>query len=198
MSDISKIHEASASHGRPVAGDLLRLIYDERRSLAAQKLPKGLNEQTIQATALVHEAWLRMRILLQESGFWMHLGNAPSADPPLSSKAKVTVSFARSGMNPARLNDQQLPRTVVAGVVPNFDFWSRAGGSEWIRYEWNKPVWISNVTVFWFADTAAGGGCCLPDAWRLSYLDEGRNWKPVEINSPYPILVPDLDGLVFK
>lgn len=60
MSDISRILDASTNHGKPVAGDLLPLIYDELRSLAAQKLPKGGQEQTIQATALVHEAWLRM------------------------------------------------------------------------------------------------------------------------------------------
>jgi RNA polymerase sigma factor (TIGR02999 family) len=60
MSDISKILEASTIHGRPVAGDLLPLIYDELRSLATQKLPKGRSEETIQATALVHEAWLRL------------------------------------------------------------------------------------------------------------------------------------------
>jgi hypothetical protein len=60
MSDISKILEVSAQHGRPVSGDLLPLIYDELRSLAEKKLPKGRSEQTIQATALVHEAWLRL------------------------------------------------------------------------------------------------------------------------------------------
>mgnify|MGYP000047140987 CR=1 FL=1 len=60
MSDISKILEASTVQGRPVSGDLLPLIYDELRSLAAKKLPKGRSEQTIQATALVHEAWLRL------------------------------------------------------------------------------------------------------------------------------------------
>ena len=131
--------------------------------------------------------WANIRILLQEAGFWKHPGNAPSAEPPLSSIAKVTVSFARTGMNPARLNDRQMPRTAVAGGVPNFDFWPHVGGSEWIRYEWNNPVRVSNVTVSWFDDTASGGACGLPDAWRLSYLDDGGIWKPVEMNSPNSI-----------
>lgn len=60
MGDLSKILEAATVQGRPVSGDLLPLIYDELRSLAARKLPKGHREQTIQATALVHEAWLRL------------------------------------------------------------------------------------------------------------------------------------------
>lgn len=60
MSDISKILESSTKEGRRVSADLLPLIYDELRSLAAIALPKGRSEQTIQATALVHEAWLRL------------------------------------------------------------------------------------------------------------------------------------------
>ena len=60
MDDISRILEASTAQGRPVSKDLLPLVYDELRSLAAKRLPKGHNEQTIQATALVHEAWLRL------------------------------------------------------------------------------------------------------------------------------------------
>ena len=60
MGDIRKILESSTVQGRPVSGDLLPLVYDELRSLANRLLPKGRPEQTIQATALVHEAWLRL------------------------------------------------------------------------------------------------------------------------------------------
>lgn len=46
-----------------IAGDaerLLPLVYDELRKLAAQKLLKERPDQTLQATALVHEAYLRL------------------------------------------------------------------------------------------------------------------------------------------
>ncbi len=128
--------------------------------------------------------WANIRILLQEAGFWKPPGNASPAEPPLSANAKVTVSFARSGMDPARLNDQQMPGSVGTGVVPNFDFWPHTSGSEWIRYEWIHPVQVSHVTLSWFDDTASGGDCSLPAAWRLSYLDDGGNWRPVEMKSP--------------
>jgi len=39
---------------------LLTLVYDELRKLAAQKLTREAPGQTLQATALVHEAWLRL------------------------------------------------------------------------------------------------------------------------------------------
>jgi len=40
--------------------ELLPLLYDQLRQLAAQKLAREKPGQTLQATALVHEAWLRM------------------------------------------------------------------------------------------------------------------------------------------
>jgi RNA polymerase sigma factor (TIGR02999 family) len=47
--------------GRPAAAEeLLPLVYDELRKLAAQKLAQERPGQTLQATALVHEAYLRL------------------------------------------------------------------------------------------------------------------------------------------
>jgi len=48
------------SGGDPVADRLLTLVYEELRRLAAQKLTHETPGQTLQATALVHEAWLRL------------------------------------------------------------------------------------------------------------------------------------------
>src|SRR5260370_33940118 len=42
------------------AKDLLVLVYDELRRLAASKLAQEAPSQTLQPTALVHEAWLRL------------------------------------------------------------------------------------------------------------------------------------------
>jgi RNA polymerase sigma factor (TIGR02999 family) len=60
MSDISQILDA-LSRGEPhQAGELLALVYDELRRLAAQKLAREAPGQTLQPTALVHEAFLRL------------------------------------------------------------------------------------------------------------------------------------------
>jgi RNA polymerase sigma factor (TIGR02999 family) len=49
------------SQGDPRAADeLLTLVYEELRKLAAQKMAHEAPGQTLQATALVHEAWLRL------------------------------------------------------------------------------------------------------------------------------------------
>src|SRR5262245_23073341 len=60
MSDVMQIL-ASIEQGDPTAADrLLPLVYDELRRLAAAKLAGERPGQTLQATALVHEAYLRL------------------------------------------------------------------------------------------------------------------------------------------
>jgi RNA polymerase sigma factor (TIGR02999 family) len=60
MSDVTRLLEAIDRGDQRAAEDLLPLIYDELRRLAAQKLAQELPGQTLQATALVHEAYLRL------------------------------------------------------------------------------------------------------------------------------------------
>jgi RNA polymerase sigma factor (TIGR02999 family) len=60
MSDVTQILSRIES-GDPTASDqLLPLVYDELRQLAAHRLNKENPGQTLQATALVHEAYLRL------------------------------------------------------------------------------------------------------------------------------------------
>lgn len=59
MNEPTHIPELSAERG-PEAGQLLRLVYDELRRLAAGKMAQESGTQTLQPTALVHEAWLRL------------------------------------------------------------------------------------------------------------------------------------------
>src|SRR6516162_4622549 len=60
MSDVSRILSA-IEHGEPAAaGQLLPLVYEELRRLAAQKLAREPSGLTLQPTALVHEAYIRL------------------------------------------------------------------------------------------------------------------------------------------
>jgi RNA polymerase sigma factor (TIGR02999 family) len=60
MNDVTRILSA-IDGGDPHAAELLLpLVYDELRKLAAQKMAREKPGQTLDATALVHEAWLRL------------------------------------------------------------------------------------------------------------------------------------------
>jgi len=60
MSDVTRILTAIEQGDAKAADELLPLIYDELRRLAAQKMSREPPGQTLQATALVHEAYLRL------------------------------------------------------------------------------------------------------------------------------------------
>jgi RNA polymerase sigma factor (TIGR02999 family) len=60
MSEVTRILSAIEPGDARAAKQLLPLVYDELRKLAAQKLAQERPGQTLQATALVHEAFLRL------------------------------------------------------------------------------------------------------------------------------------------
>src|SRR5216117_3698198 len=60
MSDVTRILESMTSGNAHAADELLPLVYEELRRLAAARMAQEAAGQTLQATALVHEAWLRM------------------------------------------------------------------------------------------------------------------------------------------
>jgi RNA polymerase sigma factor (TIGR02999 family) len=60
MSDVTRLLDAAAAGDRKAAADLLPLVYDELRKLAAGRMAVEAPDHTPQPTALVHEAYLRL------------------------------------------------------------------------------------------------------------------------------------------
>ena len=60
MSNVTRLLEAAGGGDPRAAADLLPLVYEELRKLAAQRLANEKPGQTLEATALVHEAYLRL------------------------------------------------------------------------------------------------------------------------------------------
>src|SRR5688572_30528381 len=58
MTDVTQLLEAAAAGDSKAAAELLPLVYDELRRLAAHKLAGERPDHTLQPTALVHEAYL--------------------------------------------------------------------------------------------------------------------------------------------
>jgi RNA polymerase sigma factor (TIGR02999 family) len=60
MSDVTRMLDAAAAGDRHAAADLLPLVYDELRKLAAARMAAEAPGHTLDSTALVHEAYLRL------------------------------------------------------------------------------------------------------------------------------------------
>jgi RNA polymerase sigma factor (TIGR02999 family) len=74
MTEVTRILSAMEQGEPHAAEQLLPLVYDELRKLAAQKLAKEKPGQTLEATALVHEAYLRLVDTAQEQ-HWDNRGH---------------------------------------------------------------------------------------------------------------------------
>jgi RNA polymerase sigma factor (TIGR02999 family) len=77
MNDVTQILSAIEQGATQAAEQLLPLVYDELRKLAAQRLAREAPGQTLQATALVHEAYLRL--IGSETPSWNGRGHFFSA-----------------------------------------------------------------------------------------------------------------------
>ena len=60
MNDVTRILNSIQQGDATAADELLPLVYEELRKLAAARMAREAPGQTLQATALVHEAWLRL------------------------------------------------------------------------------------------------------------------------------------------
>jgi RNA polymerase sigma factor (TIGR02999 family) len=74
MSDVTRILSGIERGDPHAAEQLLPLVYDELRKLAAQKLAHEAPGQTLQATALVHEAYLRL-VDVDQAQHWNSRGH---------------------------------------------------------------------------------------------------------------------------
>jgi RNA polymerase sigma factor (TIGR02999 family) len=74
MNEVTRILSATNQGDPHVAAQLLPLVYDELRRLAAQKLAQEKPGQTLQPTALVHEAYLRL-VDVEQAAHWNSRGH---------------------------------------------------------------------------------------------------------------------------
>src|SRR6516225_1634291 len=74
MSNVTQILSAIEQGDPRAAEQLLPLVYDELRKLAAARLAQEKPGQTLQATALVHEAYLRL-VDVEEAQQWNSRGH---------------------------------------------------------------------------------------------------------------------------
>src|SRR5207245_3426377 len=119
MNDVTRILSAIEQGDPRAAADLLPLVYDELRQLAAQRLAQEKPGQTLQATALVHEAYLRL-VDADEARQWNSRGHFVAA--AAEAMRRILVEAARRKSRRKRGGDWQRRDLVVnEPAVPDKD-----------------------------------------------------------------------------
>ena len=93
MTEITKLLEAAAAGDRKAAADLLPLVYDELRKLAAARMVAEATGHTLDGTALVHEAYLRL-VGPEDENRWDNRGHFFAA--AAEAMRRILVESARS------------------------------------------------------------------------------------------------------
>jgi RNA polymerase sigma factor (TIGR02999 family) len=103
MNEVTQLLSAAAGGDRHAGDQLLPLVYDELRKLAAQKLARETPGQTLQPTALVHEAYLRL-VGEDEEQHWDGRGHFFAA--AAEAMRRILVEIARQKASRKRGGDR--------------------------------------------------------------------------------------------
>jgi RNA polymerase sigma factor (TIGR02999 family) len=119
MTDVTRILSAIEQGDPQAAEQLLPLVYDELRKLAAQRMAQEKPGQTLQPTGLVHEAYLRL-VDVEKAQHWNSRGHFFGA--AAEAMRRILVDNARRKRGPrhggAHLRDELIEAEVVSPVVP--------------------------------------------------------------------------------
>ncbi len=124
MSDVTRILGKIESGDPTAARELLSLVYDELRKLAANKMAQEKPGQTLQATALVHEAYIRL-VDNDQARHWKSRGHFFGA--AAEAMRRILVDNARRKASPMHGGDHhrvELKDVCSATEVPEEDLLS--------------------------------------------------------------------------
>jgi RNA polymerase sigma factor (TIGR02999 family) len=172
MNDVTHILSAIEKGDSQAGGELLPLVYEELRQLAKQRLVQEKPGQTLQATALVHEAYLRLvdGEVIQR---WESRGHFFAA--AAEAMRRILVENARrkrAQKHGGRLARQELDDVDIAAPAPSEDL--LALDEALVKIEANDPVKAQLVKLRYFA------GLTEEDAARslgVSRATVQRHWR---------------------
>ncbi|MBX3401106.1 MAG: sigma-70 family RNA polymerase sigma factor [Gemmataceae bacterium] len=99
MSEVTRILDSATSGDPKAAAELLPLVYDELRKLAAARMAQESAGQTLQPTALVHEAFLRL-VGTTDAPRWQNRGHFFAA--AAEAMRRILIESARRKRGPER------------------------------------------------------------------------------------------------
>ena len=103
MLDVTRLLDAAAAGDPAAAADLLPLVYDELRKLASARLAEEKPGQTLQPTALVHEAYLRL-VDVKQAQHWSGRGHFFAA--AAEAMRRILIDQARRKLRPKHGGDR--------------------------------------------------------------------------------------------
>ncbi|HKB41838.1 MAG TPA: ECF-type sigma factor [Gemmataceae bacterium] len=180
MSEVTRILSVIEQGDPHAAAQLLPLVYDELRKLAAQKMAQEVPGQTLQATALVHEAYVRL-VDVERAQHWNSRGHffaaaAEAMRRVLVEQARRKQSQKRGGsLRRVELDESALPASSDDGPAEDL----LALDEALQQFESEEPLKAQLVKLRYFAglsfqEAAAALGISVASAKR--HWVYARSW----------------------
>lgn len=171
MSDVTDLLNAAKMGDRVAAAELLPLVYGELRKLAAVRMAGEAGLQTLQPTALVHEAYLRL-IGTTDGARWQNHAHFFAAAAESMRRILVDAARRKSALRHGgdRVREELLPDVAVAAEIQE-DLVALDEALD--RLAVIDPVKVELVKLRYFA------GLTLPEAAAVLGISErtaGRHW----------------------
>jgi RNA polymerase sigma factor (TIGR02999 family) len=185
MSEVTRILSALEQGDPHAAEQLLPLVYEELRKLAAQKLAQEAPGQTLQATALVHEAYLRL-VDTEQAQDWNSRGHFYAA--AAEAMRRILVEQARRKQTLRRGGQRQrldLELAEPAAARPSEDLLALDAALEKLADKDRRKAELVKLRYFaglTMEQTAAALGISLATANR--WWNYARAWLHQEIAGP--------------
>jgi RNA polymerase sigma factor (TIGR02999 family) len=187
MSDVTRILNAIEAGDQQAANELLPLVYDELRRLAARKMAAELPGQTIEATALVHEAFLRL-VDVAHPQLWNSRGHFFAA--AAEAMRRILVERARHKRSLKAGGDRQRVELVdlaLASAGPDLDLLALSEALDKLEKKDTRMAQLVNLRFFAGltideAAEALGIASSTADAdWAYA-----RSWLRIEMEGTAP------------
>jgi RNA polymerase sigma factor (TIGR02999 family) len=171
MSDVTSILSAIEQGDPHAAEQLLPLVYEELRKLAAQKLAQERPGQTLQPTALVHEAYLRL-VDVEKAQHWYSRGHFFAAAAEAMRRVLIDTARRRCAQRRGGGAKRQSLQGLEA-AAPDSDDELLAVDAALERFQKIEPTKAELVKLRYF------GGLTIPEAAEvlgISVTTANRYW----------------------
>lgn len=187
MAEVTRILERAQQGDPNAAKELLPLVYEELRQLAARKMAGEPAGQTLQPTALVHEAWLRLggdRQPTWENRTHFFCAAAEAMRRILIERARRRLAARRGGgISPVDVDELEIPAPIANDdqLLAVNEALDRLAASDPRKAELVKLRYFVGLT---FEETAAALGIAVPTAKQ--WWAYARAWLTVELRGRPP------------
>lgn len=185
MSDVTRILKAVEEGDAQAAEQLLPLVYEELRKLAAQRLTQEKPGQTLQATALVHDAYLRL-VDVEKAQQWNSRGHFFAA--AAEAMRRIVVENARRKSRLKHGGEHRrvdLESSCLVSAAPSLDLLaldealSRLAATEPAKAELVKLRFFAGLTM-----PEAAGAMNISLATAERYWTFAKSWLYAELADP--------------